>query len=107
MHDVVGPGPTDPSGGTPCFAKVDQSGGSINQNIGDAGANADTETSLDMDMISAACPDCSILLVQIKALTDADILAGVKIAAVALGAFGHEHQHRRPRRAKSDPTGPQ
>jgi MYXO-CTERM domain-containing protein len=70
--------------GTPCFASVDENGGSINQNIGDSGMS-DGETGLDMDMISAACPDCSILLVQFQQPGDSDFTTSAATAA-RLGA---------------------
>src|SRR3982751_1992129 len=44
-----------------CFRKVNQSGGSTMPKT-DAGWA--TEISLDLDMVSAACPDCKILLVE-------------------------------------------
>jgi subtilase family serine protease len=69
-------------GKTPCFSQVNESGGaSSGQDSGDA----DGETSLDMDMISAVCPDCSILLVELDQLADQDFITAVKTAA-SLGA---------------------
>lgn len=73
----------NPTGTTPCFAQVAENGG---PSTGGDSAMNDTETSLDMDMISAACPDCSILLVELNNLTNADIVAGVN-TAVNLGAL--------------------
>lgn len=79
----------DPSGGTPCFAAVDEHG-TPTTTASDCPAN-DGETGVDMDMVSAGCPDCSILLVQ---MTDADptlgpaysdVVNSVK-SAIALGA---------------------
>ena len=70
--------------GAPCFASVDESGGSVNQNIGDS-AQSDGETGLDLDMISAACPDCSILLVQFTQASDQDFITSAATAA-RLGA---------------------
>src|SRR5262249_24412595 len=47
---------------------------------------ADNETSLDVDMISIGCPDCSILLVEINpVLCETDLSEGVATAA-RLGA---------------------
>jgi subtilase family serine protease len=54
-----------PDGHVPCFAAVDEDGAPTDTQL-DCPA-ADGETSLDMDMVSAACPDCSILLVQMTA----------------------------------------
>jgi MYXO-CTERM domain-containing protein len=78
-----------PTGGTPCFAAVDEEG-NANPTVVDC-SSSDGETGLDTDMVSAACPDCSILLVQ---MTDADETQGpsdldfVKAAktAIKLGA---------------------
>ena len=76
-----------PTGTSPCFAQVSQTGGASSG--GDSGSDGDSETSLDMDMVSAACPDCSILLVVIGDsqgdFTDDDFIAGAKTAA-SLGA---------------------
>jgi hypothetical protein len=77
-----------PDGTTPCFAVVDENG---NPNPSGDGGEADLETSLDMDMISATCPDCSILFVAMTAAlsdngpTDQDFLTSVATAA-QLGA---------------------
>jgi hypothetical protein len=51
-----------PDGKTPCFAAVDESGKPADPSLDCAGA--DPETGLDMAMVSAACPDCSILVVE-------------------------------------------
>jgi MYXO-CTERM domain-containing protein len=73
--------------GTPCFAQVAEDGGASTG--GDSGEDGDAETSLDMDMISAACPDCSILLVEIGDtngdFSDQDFVTGAKTAS-RLGA---------------------
>jgi MYXO-CTERM domain-containing protein len=55
-----------PTGTCPCFAQVDESGNPTSPTSPTDGdcPSADGETSLDVEMISAACPDCSILLVQ-------------------------------------------
>ncbi|WP_127361548.1 carboxypeptidase regulatory-like domain-containing protein [Actinacidiphila soli] len=44
-----------------CFTKVDQNGG---HNLPPDDAGWSIETALDLDAVSAACPDCHILLVQ-------------------------------------------
>jgi hypothetical protein len=66
--------------GTPCFAQVAQDGSaSTNTDPSPAG---DGETSLDTDMVSLGCPDCSILLVELDAnLCETDLLEGVATAA--------------------------
>jgi MYXO-CTERM domain-containing protein len=70
--------------GTPCFAQVAQDG-SASTNT-DPVPEGDGETSLDVDMVSLGCPDCSVLLVEIGAtLCETDLLEGVATAA-KLGA---------------------
>jgi hypothetical protein len=51
-----------PDGKTPCFASVDENGNPSDPSL-DCAAS-DPESGLDMAMVSAACPDCSILLVE-------------------------------------------
>jgi subtilase family serine protease len=65
-----------------CFKKVDQRGGTAypKVNIG-----WDGEIELDMDMVSAICPDCKILLVEADTDNLADLAAAVD-TAVSLGA---------------------
>ncbi len=92
-------------GQTPCFSQVDESGG---PSTGHDSGGADGETSLDMDMISAVCPDCSILLVEINELADADFVAGVQTAQ-SLGAVATSISIGGPEQGTvanpSDPTG--
>jgi MYXO-CTERM domain-containing protein len=63
---------------TPCFGQVAEDGTASTG--GDSAPSGDIETSLDMDMISAGCPDCSILLVEISNLENADIVTAVASA---------------------------
>jgi subtilase family serine protease len=65
-----------------CFRKVDQNGGT-NYPRGDAGWAE--EISLDLDMASAICPNCKILLVEARTNSFANLAAAVDQAA-ALGA---------------------
>jgi hypothetical protein len=65
-----------------CFRKVDQSGGSA---YPEANAGWADEISLDLDMVSAICPNCRILLVEAKS-NDAFDLAAAENEAVTLGA---------------------
>jgi MYXO-CTERM domain-containing protein len=87
-------------GQTPCFSQVAENGSA---STGTDSGSADGETSLDMDMISAACPDCSILLVELTQLADQDILAGAQ-TAIALGASATSISLGGPE-GGSDPTG--
>ena len=65
-----------------CFRKVDQNGGT-NYPRGNAGWAE--EISLDLDMASAICPNCKILLVEARTNSFANLAAAVDRAA-ALGA---------------------
>src|SRR5205814_2115842 len=65
-----------------CFRKVNQANGSTPP-IANAGWAQ--EISLDLDMVSATCPDCHILLVEADSASFADLGAAVNTAA-ALGA---------------------
>jgi len=65
-----------------CFRKVDQSGGTSYPRSNGGWAQ---EISLDLDMVSAACPDCKILLVEASSASFANLGAGVNTAA-RLGA---------------------
>jgi hypothetical protein len=79
-----------PDGKTPCFAQVDELGKTPNYTTDDC-PGADTETALDAEMVSAACPDCSIVVVQMTVAfqnggpQDGDFLQGAQTAAT-LGA---------------------
>ena len=66
-----------------CFTKVNQSGvvGSYPRNNGGWAQ----EISLDLDMASAACPDCKILLVEASSASFTNLAAGVN-TAVKMGA---------------------
>ncbi|QHA09770.1 peptidase S8 [Streptomyces broussonetiae] len=65
-----------------CFKKTDQDGGT-NYPAPDAGWAG--EISLDVDMVSAACPQCKILLVEAKSASMDDLGAAVN-QAVKQGA---------------------
>src|SRR6185312_5998737 len=65
-----------------CFRKVNQTGGAI-----PPAPNPDwaLEISLDLDMVSAVCPNCRILLVEATTNLDSDLYASEDTAA-RLGA---------------------
>lgn len=65
-----------------CFRKIDQNGGS-DYPADDPGWAQ--ETTLDLDAVSAVCPDCHILLVEAASTSPYDIVVGVD-TAVRLGA---------------------
>jgi len=65
-----------------CFRKVNQTGGTKYPRTNGGWAQ---EISLDLDMVSAACPDCKILLVEATSSSFANLGTGVNTAA-QLGA---------------------
>jgi subtilase family serine protease len=65
-----------------CFRKVNQSGGTSYPR---ANAGWAEEISLDLDMVSAICPSCHILLVEASSNSFANLAAAVDRAAI-LGA---------------------
>lgn len=71
-----------PSGKNPCFMQLDQNGRvAVNHDTQDDGWAQ--ETSLDIEMASAICPHCSILLVEAKTSSMANFDRAVAVA----GAF--------------------
>ncbi|MEV7150924.1 MULTISPECIES: S53 family peptidase [unclassified Streptomyces] len=66
-----------------CFKKVSQTGSTTSLPSADSGWAG--EESLDLDMVSATCPQCSILLVEAKSASDANLGTAVN-EAVKLGA---------------------
>ena len=68
-----------------CFRKVDQRGRSGPMPAPDTGWAG--EITLDIDMISAVCPQCSILLVEADTPADADLMAAVRTAIAGKARF--------------------
>jgi subtilase family serine protease len=66
-----------------CFSKVSQTGSTTSLPSADSGWAG--EESLDLDMVSATCPNCNILLVEAKSASDANLGTAVN-EAVKLGA---------------------
>ncbi|WP_328462887.1 S53 family peptidase [Streptomyces sp. NBC_00448] len=66
-----------------CFSKVGQSGSASSLPSADAGWAE--EISLDLDMVSATCPQCHILLVEASSASMTDLGTSVN-TAVSLGA---------------------
>lgn len=66
-----------------CFKKINQNGGTSPLPAGDYGWAE--EISLDLDMVSAACPDCHILLVEANSATVANLGTAVNRAAATPG----------------------
>jgi subtilase family serine protease len=65
-----------------CYRKTDQRGGTSYPRTNSGWAQ---EISLDLDMISATCPDCHILLVEASSSSFANLGAAVKTAATIPG----------------------
>src|SRR3954453_10551785 len=66
-----------------CFRKVNQNGAASPLPASDAGWAG--EISLDLDMVSAVCPSCKILLVEANSAYDSDLFVA-EDRAVTLGA---------------------
>jgi hypothetical protein len=66
-----------------CFKQVSQTGSTTSLPSNDTGWAG--EEALDIDMVSAVCPNCSIILVEAKSANDSD-LGTAENEAVALGA---------------------
>ncbi|GAB1329391.1 putative Ig domain-containing protein [Streptomyces sennicomposti] len=66
-----------------CFKQVSQTGSTTSLPKNDSGWAG--EEALDIDMVSAVCPNCDIILVEADSATDAD-LGTAENEAVALGA---------------------
>lgn len=66
-----------------CFRKVNQHGGALT--LPSLNTAWSDEIALDLDMVSAACPNCTILLVEANSASIDDLGASVD-EAVALGA---------------------
>jgi hypothetical protein len=79
-----------------CFKKVNQSG--EEKNYPEPGpAGWAVETALDLEMVSAACPECNILLVEANTASIADLAAAVETAA-KLGATEISNSYGAPER---------
>ncbi len=93
-----------PDGKTPCFASVDENGNPADPSL-DCAAS-DPESGLDMGMVSAACPDCSILLVEMtsamgQGITPQEFVTtsatAARLGAVATSiSFGGSEQSNMP-----------
>jgi hypothetical protein len=74
-----------PACGTGCFSVVNENGATSPLPASAGTTGWDVEESLDIDMVSAACPLCHIILVEASSASTADLGKGVN-AAVTLGA---------------------
>jgi hypothetical protein len=75
---------------TGCFQKVDQNGNPISAGSGNAPPTSNAwglETSLDLDAVSALCPNCHITLVEANSFSVQNMISAQQTAASAtLGA---------------------
>ncbi len=72
-------GRPDLSGSGPCFAKVNQDG--LESSYPQANTSWAEEISLDLDAVSALCPECNIVLVEADSNNLADLGTAVDTAA--------------------------
>jgi subtilase family serine protease len=75
-----------PPCGSGCFEKVNEEGQTSPLPQPDGNSGWDVEESLDIDMVSAICPNCHIILVEASTSNQDDLGKGVN-AAVKLGAI--------------------
>ncbi len=79
-----------------CLRQLDQTGTSTPAPAPPLGSESwQIETALDMDMVSAACPKCTILLVEANS-TDLDDLGAAVDTAVAAGAADVSNSYAGP-----------
>lgn len=77
--------PCTSSGANPCFRKVNERGAASPLPAVDTGWSK--EISLDLDMVSAVCPNCSILLVEADSAYSDDLGIAVNTAVSAGAKF--------------------
>jgi len=69
-----------------CFLKVNQVGATSPLPGTDASGGWEGEEALDLDMVSAICPNCSILLLEANSTSNLDLYAAEDTAATTCGA---------------------
>ena len=74
-----------PACGAGCFSKVNQNGEASPLPPASGSTGWATEESLDIDMVSAICPNCHIILVEANSPTTPNLGTGVN-SAISLGA---------------------
>jgi subtilase family serine protease len=79
-----------------CFRKLDQRGGA---QFPPADAGWSQEIALDLDMVSAACPDCHILLVEADGADMPSLGAAENVAATAPGVVAVSNSFGSPESA--------
>jgi hypothetical protein len=88
------------AGGGACLAIVNQTGGT---SLPANDRNWAAETSLDLDMVSASCPDCSIVLVEASSQNNADLDAAVDYAASVPGVVAISNSYGWPETGQQTP----
>ncbi|MDQ1367653.1 MAG: hypothetical protein QOF20_6 [Acidimicrobiaceae bacterium] len=83
-----------------CFRKINQTGGTTPPSA-DAGWGG--EIALDLDMVSAACPQCKILLVEANSASNANLGIAVNRAASTAGVVAISNSYGGPE-SSSDTT---
>jgi MYXO-CTERM domain-containing protein len=86
--------------GAQCIGVVSQTGKATLPAEDDGWAG---EIALDVEMVSAACPQCSILLVEVEDASDADLGAGVA-EAIRLGADAVTNSYGSPESGNDSTT---
>jgi streptogramin lyase len=86
-----------------CFKKVNQKGEEGSYPTGSAGWSV--EISLDLDMVSAACPGCHILLVEANNAENIGELAAAANEAAKLGATEISNSYGEPEEYESEGKG--
>jgi hypothetical protein len=86
-----------------CFSKVNESG--LNSPLPATAVNTgwDYEISLDLDMVSAACPNCHIILVEASSNSYDDLGTGVN-TAVHMGAMAVSNSYAGPEESAFNET---
>ena len=84
-----------------CFTKVNQAGRTSPLPEPSNGSGWATELSLDVDMVSAACPNCSILVVEADSNSTTDLGIATN-TAVRLGAAAVSNSYGTPEYGGSD-----
>jgi subtilase family serine protease len=75
------------------FRKVNQTGGT---SLPATNASWAQETSLDLDMASAACPSCNILLVEASSASSANLATAARTAAATSGVVAVSNSYGGP-----------
>ena len=93
---VAGDSPTRlPQGKNPCFLQLNQSG-QVDRSAQTTDSGWAQEIALDLEMASAVCPHCSILLVEANSSSFADLNAAVKTAADFAGVVAISNSYGGP-----------